>query len=186
MWTSRLAILTNLANLASDKWVTTDDELRNVLKKCNYCSKITNNGENIVSYKELNTIKINKSKKCCIVINTAKNNTNGKLGHWITLYYYCGQALVYDPLNTLHKLHPLVCFEIKSYCNKNNIKLKYLSIRTQTPNSLACGFHNVWFIHNSHKINTKGIMKLEKMLTNFSIKNREKFIISDVLKSFHV
>ena len=186
MSTNRIAILTNLGNLASNKWITTNDELCIVLKKCCYCSRITDKGKNIVSYEELDTIKINKLKKCCIVINTTKTDTNDKIGHWITLYYNCGQALVYDPLNTLHKSHPLVCSKINSYCNKNNIKLKYLSIQTQALSSLACGFHNIWFIHNSHKTNTKGVIKLEKMLTNFSIKNREKFIISDVLKSFRL
>ena len=118
MSTNKLANLASF-NLANQSWVTTDEELRTVLKRCRYCSNCTNKGENIVSYEKLNTVKINKKTNNCIVINTAKSGSQSRLGHWICLFIgKTGQALLFDSLNTIYKSNPLVCSKIKSFCNK--------------------------------------------------------------------
>ena len=168
-------------------WITTREELEKVLTKCSECYSLTFRGNFIISFDELQSIKLSSDQeKRCIVINTVKSDGNEKVGHWILLYInmHCRQAILIDSLDNVYKTRPRVMTAIKLFCEKFQLKFRYLKLKSQTSNSLACGVHVLWFIHICHKLNIKAVLKLGEVLSNYSVKNIEDFIVQEVFNHF--
>ena len=120
-------------SLKHKQWVTTDKQLKELLKRCRKCWKITNNGTHIFPYDNIENIDL-KTRKNTFILNTnAISNITGTVGHWITLHIDLNakHAILFDSLNNFKSHHPVVYNCLHRYCKNKNIVLRVLKLQTQ-------------------------------------------------------
>lgn len=169
-------------SLKHKQWITTDKQLKKVLKKCNNCWKLTNEGLLIFPYDNIENIKL-KHRKSTFILNTnAISNINESVGHWISLHIdlKIKSAVLFDSLNNIKSNHPVVYAYLRTYCKNKNITLNVLKLQTQQNSSVTCGMHSVWFTHKSHKYNMDSLLKLSRVLSAYKVETREKYVLNAV------
>ena len=179
----------------NDHWITTNEEIKNILKNCSQCWNSTLNGRLILPYNEIGSFPL-QQKTQTFIINAhnehneehPKKDGNNVIGHWILLSFdkTAQTAILFDPLNSLKKLHPHVSHFLETYCKNLKFQLKFLNVKTQANQSKACGFHVIWMTHKCHNLNVHGVIELSHISNTHSILNNESNIVRDVFKTFHL
>ena len=175
-----------MKDFTNKKWITTDKDIKSLLKQCKQCFASTINGSLVVPYNELGTFKISKTKYTLILNTNDSNDVTGSIGHWLVCHVnsLSGIALVHDSLNEVKRCHPNVLLQIQLFCSKNNLRLMILNFVTQEKKNLNCGLHSLWFTHKCHKYNSNALLKLKKMFAPYSVNEREHFIMNETFYVF--
>ena len=177
-----------MLNFKDKIWVTTNEQLQKYLHKCKGCWNVTLQGKLIIPYDEIQSFQF-RTKKYTMVLNTkSKHSLDKELAHWICLHLdlITKQAFLFDSLNTIETTHPHVVLYLSKFCDSMNIKFHVFKLKTQQPNHLTCGFHALWMVHKTHKLNFSGILQLRTVFLPYSMYKREKFIIKTVLHDFSI
>ena len=170
--------------MLSSKGITTQDDLQTFLQSCPKCKNITNNGTYIVSHEQLPYINLDTTlKKHGIIINSESDST---LGHWITLLIFDNKYLVIcDGLCTVNHRKDIMR-NIRLFCTLNHLILKNLKLLCQTKHSLKCGYIALFFIGKGSILTYHSFLAMTTLLKPYSIRTREKFILSFVMHHFKV
>ena len=170
----------------SKKLITTDLEIEKYIKEKPTSYKIINKGTFIISYDNLKKIKLTYYKnKAAIIINSlsSKNLESGEIGHWTLILIEHKTACFIDSLNIVYNTDLLFQRAIQSFCQKYGLKLYLWNLKTQNNKSNACGFQILYFIHFFAQKNIMQLHKLRNRLKNFSLLEKEKYILKHAYKS---
>ena len=169
-------------SLKHKHWITTDKQIRDIVKKCRKCWKITNDGQLILPYDNIRTVKISGNKRTYILNTNSINDPETRIGHWISLHIDMKnkQAVLFDSLNSIRKQHPIVYNYLNDFCKKQGIYLHVLKLRTQQTSSVTCGLHSVWFTNKSHHSSINALLKLPHLFSAYTIAKREKHVLSNI------
>ena len=178
----------------SKRWITTDVQIKDILKKCDQCWKLTLNGSLILPYSDLESISLQDNVQT-FILNTNDANTENdeneakndqKVGHWF--FFSADQknkrAVLFDPLNNLQKNYPNASNYIKTYCKSKHLKLLILNMQTQKDASKACGFHVVWMTHKYHDMSLKEIVQMKDIFALNSPSANESYVVNEILTTF--
>ena len=174
-----------MMDFSSMKFILSDLDLQKLLKNCPRCQKSCANGRLIMYHENLIGFNIQKlrKQKIAIILNSEKNN----IGHWVTLLISRSPsnfAIYMDSENKLKHENPEVFFNIKNFCNRNNLKLIDRSFRNQKLGNYNCGFHVLdtiaKFVHLSH---SKFTHYIDALKSN-PIEKNENRIFQSVKKHF--
>ena len=167
------------------RWVTSDLQLRKLLRQCRKCSWYTMNGNLILPYDDIVTAHV-PQKKFTMILNTNKS-PDASIGHWLTCHVdvKTGIATLHDSLNEIEKFHPNVLQKIKLFCKIRNLTLNILRLKTQESKNVNCGIHSIWFTHKSHDLNSNALLKLKSLFQTYPVSVREQFVMNNVLSVFH-
>ena len=158
--------------------VTSTEDLRNILLKCDKCQKITLNGNLIIPHSrlpKLNLKDVGKREKYCITTNTKLQGEG--VGHWFSIIINrrTGQAFLLNGLSTV-TLDKNVKANIKLFCKKNSLQLVDLSFPYQDKNSSKCGQLACFIVFKTHSVSIKKFLAFRKMMLNNSDKTNELYI----------
>ena len=170
--------------MLSSKGITTQSDLQTFLQSCPKCSDFTNNGTYIVSHKQLPSVHIDtKFRKHGIIINSESDNT---LGHWITLLVFNNKYLVIcDGLCTVNRRKDIMN-NIRLFCTLNHLTPKNLKLPCQTKQSLKCGYIALFFIGKGSVLTYHSFLAMTNLLKQYSLHNREKFMLAFVMHHFKI
>ena len=168
-----------------EKFITSDQDLKNIFNSCKSCAKITDSGNLIVSYNKLLDLHLPFQQKICIIINT-NNSARNDVGHWflIALNRNIHQAFIYDSLDSLHDKNPLALRAAKQFCKLNNFLYTIIHCPTQKQSSLNCGYVIAYFVHVFHNSNLNHFKKICLMFKQIKIEKAERYIMNNVSKVF--
>ena len=175
----------------SKRWITTDVEIKNILKKCEQCWKSTLKGSLVLPYNDLRSISLQNNVQTFILNTNNTDDTNNatndqSVGHWF--FFSVNQknksAVLFDPLNNLQKHYPNALNHIKTYCKSKHFKLRILNMQTQTNLSKACGFHVIWMTHKYHDMNLREILQMKDIFLSNAPSTNELYVINEVLTVF--
>ena len=177
-----------MSHFSSKKWVTTNDHLVKLLKRCDKCWKLTLYGKLIIHYDEIDLLKIPQKKYTFILNTKSKYSTDDKLAHWVCFHLNCTtkKALIYDSLNSIELAHPHVATYLLTFCKSINFELHSLKLKTQQPHNFTCGYHVLWMLHKTHKLNFSALLSIKTVFLPYSIKQRETFVMKSVLNDFAI
>ena len=173
------------------QYLTTGEDIRKLLSKCDTCYSITNNGNYVIFHTKLPQIILPFNKvKIGLIVNTA--STEKVLGHWFTLNLYLSSGLnknrycyCCDGLNQVRK-EPHVLKNIKIFCRNNNVTFSWYPIRLQRVRSLRCGYIAIWFIYQLSILSLRSFIELRKILSRHSLHFNEKRVLTGVKKHFQI
>ena len=159
------------------RFLTSSTDLRKMISACPKCFHTINYGRNIVSHASLPQIRLPINKTSAIICNTAQFKTTYpiEIGHWFLLFrpksnikcvYLC------DSLQ-LSSTIPFVMKNIKLFCNRNNLKLVVLSLKSQIRSSMKCGIIVSFFLQLATHSTVDHILALQTLFKTNSIKTNE-------------
>lgn len=172
--------------MAENQFVTSETDIRGILRSCAKCASLTRDTTLIISHTELPKLRLNGvgSRKHSIIINSEVDNQ--KLGHWFTLLVFPNRrAILCDGLNQMFK-HRHILNNLKTFCKYNNLTLHNLSFHCQDTSSKKCGYITLFFTAKASELTYFRFMKLIHMLSRGSIRSREQYIMTFVAKHFNV
>lgn len=157
---------------ADDRFLSTNLDIKNVLKKCKQCYKTSGNGELIFLSNELESYRIATTplRKLTIFLNIQEmHDPSTSVGHWILLCVKRSirKCMVFDSLATTDLRTRKI---IDTFCKNNNIVSHYFNARYQMPSSKTCGYLSM-FIHSrfTHS-GLKALLKLRKSIVSTPVK----------------
>ena len=151
-------------------------DIYNILKNCPLCFKITNKGQQIVDFKALPFIKIQKQKKNAIIIHAYQ--------HWIIILIFNNYCILSDPLNTVQFDHPDVIQAVITFCRNNSLYLKLFGTTIQSQKTNVCGFLILWLLLKATKLSLSGFLKLKKTILLNNISSNERSMVHTVKHHF--
>ena len=163
--------------------ITTENDVRSILRLCRKCNRLTNNATYILAHSQLPNIALSTRKHQThgLIINS---ESGGRLGHWFTLLIYNNRFLIVcDGLCKAMKESDIVS-NILIFCRKNNLILKDLDFRCQPRNSLKCGYIALFFIAKASQLQYRSFLRMINMLTQYSIGSREGYVLKYVARHF--
>lgn len=146
-----------------------------ILKNCRLCFKITNKGQQIVNFKVLPLLTIQKQRKNAIILHA--------YNHWNLLMIFNNHCILIDPLNTVQTSHPDVVHSVITFCKKNSLYLSLYRCRTQGDTNV-CGFLCLWFLLKASKLSFSGFLKLKKTILSNNISTNERSMVYTVKQHF--
>ena len=175
-----------MKDFTDKKWITTDKDIKNLLEQCKQCFASTMNGSLVLQYNELETLNVSRLKYTLILNTNSSDNATGSIGHWLVCHVnvLSKLSIIHDSLNEIERCHPDVLSQIRLFCKRNNLKLVILGLVTQKKQNLNCGLHSLWFTHKCHKYNSNALLKLKKMFGPYSVNERERYIMNEILSIF--
>ena len=171
---------------ADTKYLTTNEDIRAILKRCKRCLKTSGDGNFILLLDELHDYRINMNpqSKMSLFINTQKSNeTTLEIGHWILLCCKGRKCIV---LNSLQETDQRTKLYIETFCRNNKLTSHYFSARYQDKTSKSCGFLCLFmhsqFTHN----NLHSLYKMRHSILTTPVKYVEAAMIKKVSKHFRI
>ena len=177
-----------MKDFTNKKWITTDENIKNLLKQCKQCFASTLNGNLVLPYNKLETLNVSKLKYTLILNTNSSDNVTGSVGHWLVYHVnvLSKLSIIHDSLNEIERCHQDVLLQIRLFCKKNNLKLIILGLVTQRKENLNCGLHSLWFTHKCHGYNSNALLKLKKVFAPYSVNERERYIMNETLSIFKI
>ena len=172
--------------MAESRFVTSEMNIRGMLRRCDKCTVITNNARLIMPHNELRNLRLTSiaSKKHSIIINSECDNQ--RLGHWFTLLVFPNRhAIICDGLNETFQQRDIL-MNLKIFCRNNNLVLHNLGFRCQQTTSKKCGYISLFFTAKASTLSYFSFMKLIHMLNHGSINSKEQYIMQFVAKHFSI
>jgi hypothetical protein len=165
-------------------FITTNNDIKNLLGSCMSCLATTNNGENVLTKDFLlkNTkYKIHRNKTC-FVINTLNSWDTQETGHWVTLCidWRTNSAVIANSLRIIPKD---TIKTINDWCAIHNLNITLLNFGSQAINSLNCGFHSKYFVHTFHLHGLNALFVIKKIFSKFAPSTIERFLKRKLLLS---
>ena len=169
-------------------FITSKDDLLDIISKCPKCLNSTGNGTFIMSYDQLCTIRLTEKyanqKVINFIINSSKSD--GVIGHWANIVIFNRKMLFFlDGLNEM-KNNPEIMNCIYTFSEKNNLKLYQFNVRYQSKRSKKCGFLACFIVHKSTQSTVSKFLNLRKLLVQNSIKTNEQSMLNSVKKTFKI
>ena len=165
--------------------ITSDEDLRNYIKKLPNSLELIDNGMSIYPYNKLKLFPPQKVKpKMAIILNTLKTKElENKTGHWVILLKFGKVVLFIDSL--AQKLeNSSLYIEIQKFCDRIKCKLLTCGLKTQTKNANTCGFAVLFFLNFFANNSLTKTVHLIKTLSSHSLSARENFILYKTYKLF--
>ena len=170
-------------------FITTGQDLSQYLQTCKTCFESVLNGETIIHYSKLESIRLptmnNNNHKTAIILN---NECCGKIGHWVVLLIYRNQysnyALYMDSLNKIRYDNPRLYDSVKTFSKVNKLKLKDLSFKMQDPDSQCCGFHVLHLIAKFCHTSFRRFYNYIELMKKNPVQISDKFSIRFVQKHY--
>ena len=176
--------LINTESSSESNFITSEEDIRRMLKSCAKCTVITNNAALILAHTELPYLHLNKLgyKKYSLIINSVIGDS--KIGHWFTLLVFQNRyAVICDGLNRIIRDKDIMQ-NLQYFCKENKLSLKDLSFLCQRLSSQKCGYIALFFTAKASILNYFSFIKLIKMLNHGSINSKEKYIMKFVQHHF--
>ena len=151
-------------------------DLFTILKSCPLCFKITNKGQQIVDFRVLPFIKVQKTKKNAIIVHAYQ--------HWILVLIFKDYCILCDPLNTVQFDHPDVVQAVITFCRNNSLYLKLFGATIQSRKTNVCGYLNLWLLLKATKLSLSGFLKLKKTILSNNISSNERSMFHTVKRHF--
>lgn len=152
-------------------------DISNILKHCRLCFNITNKGQQIIDFKLLTSLKIQKKKKNAIILHAYQ--------HWhLILIFNNHDAVLIDPLNTVQFSHPDVMQTILTFCKENSLFLHLFDCRHQSQTTNICGYLILWSLFKATKLSFSSFMKLKQTILLNNISTNERGMIYAVKRHF--
>lgn len=168
------------------EFITSKIDLTRILSKCPKCLYSTQNGEFILSYNLLSSIKLENYKNRTafnFIINSSQDDN--EVGHWANLVVIKKKILFFlDGLGQMrHNIE--IMNSIRAFAKNNNLKLFSFNVRYQLKDSKKCGLLACFIVHKSaHNPSISWFLNLRKILSRNSVSTNEHFMISSVRKHF--
>ena len=175
---------------ADSKYITTIDNLRDILQKCTLCNKLTLNGSLIMPCDKLSTIKLpnNKQKKYFLIIHVpSRSESNNFLGHWLgcCINTQTKQCLLVDSANVVPSQTGTMHY-ISNFCNANRLTLLNFNLMFQDKSNVLCGQYQLYICSIFSKRSLRQTLNLKYMLQKYNLKKLAYFIIQQVERHFHI
>ena len=164
--------------------ITSGVDIYSLLKRCSKCRMFTNSGKFIIAHHQLPQLLSNAKhlKNFGCIVNTAPKNTN-EIAHWFAILKFGRRLFVCDSLNNMSK-YPDVKQNVLAFCSNNNLDYEDLKFPCQELSSVSCGYISLFFIAKGSVSNSRSFLSTIHVLRQYSIKTREKWILSFVKKHF--
>ncbi len=165
---------------ADTKYLSTNEDLQAVLKRCNRCLKTSGNGNFIFLLDELlnHQISMSPQNKMSLFINTQK-----EIGHWILL---CCKGRKCVILNSLQETDERTKSCIEIFCKNNKLIPHYFSARYQNKTSKSCGFLCLFMHFQFTHYNLHSLFKMRHSILTTPVKYIEAAMIKKVSKHFRI
>ena len=177
-----------MKDFTDKRWITTDTDLRTLLKQCKKCFNSTLKGNLVTPYNEIETLQLSRTKFTLIMNTNNSEEEHPSVGHWIVCHVnpITKKAILHDSLNEIERCHPKVFSQIKLFCKNRHLKLYIFGIRTQGKDNKNCGLHSLWFTHKCHQLNLSALFRLGTVFKPYSVCEREHFVMHETLSTFRV
>ena len=164
--------------------ITSGEDIYSLLKRCRKCRMFTNNGKFIIAHHQLPQLLTNAKtlKNFGCIVNTASEDTID-IAHWFAILKFGTRLIVCDSLNNISK-YPDVKTNVLTFCNNNNLNYEDLKFCCQEGSSLSCGYISLFFIAKGSVSSAHSFLSTIHVLRQYSIKTREKWVLSFVRKHF--
>lgn len=176
---------TVVPSINNDSNVTSTNDLKQIIKKCPKCQKLTKNGDLIISHDQLPSILLKndypRQKKFHIISNFVLRG----LGHWINLLVVQKKLYYFNGLTHL-KIDPDLKKNILKFCKNNDLKFIDLSFPYQKSRSDRCGQLSCYLVYKSHTVNINSLMDFRKMMMQNSVATNENYMIRKMKKHFRL
>ena len=175
----------------SKELITTDKDLLKYLKKIPKALKFIKNGTLIIPYDKLLTLKHDiflHKRKMAIILNSAHSQEMYQTtGHWLLLALDLRnsrdrQCLLLDSLASVYKDKKDIKNTIDTFCNTHHLSLSHFNLVTQSKKNLCCGFFLIFNLKFFTIHNIPHFVKLKQLLKNYSLLEREKYILRRAYK----
>ena len=174
----------------SKELITTDKDLIRYLKKIPKAMKFINNGDFIIPYDKLLSLKhdiFSKKQKIAIVLNSAHSQEIFQTtGHWFLLALDLRsnnrQCLLIDSLANVYRNNKDIKNSIDTFCSTHRLSLSHFNLVTQSRKNLSCGFFLIFNLKLFTIHNITYFFKLKQLLANYSLLEREKYILRRAYK----
>ena len=175
----------NKMSFTSKELITTDKDLIRYLKKIPKAMKFIGNGALIIPYDKLLTLKHNifsKKKKMAIVLNSSHSQEIYQTtGHWLLLALdlrdQSRHCLLIDSLASVYKDKKDIKNTIDTFCSTHHLSLSHFNLVTQSRKNLGCGYFLIFNLRFFTVHNIPHFVKLKRLLKNYSLLEREKYIL---------
>ena len=181
-------------NRFSDRrFITSVVDLRNLLKQCSKCYKLTENANFIFPIESLDGVYVpaNKEKKSFLIVNikTGKSGSvdDETIGHWIGLACYLTnkQCVIIDPGNR-YRDYPDVMTQLQNFCKLNKLEMFNYATQFQQNSSFICGQLCAFFCAKVHWLSFSELLTFRNMIRSYSIHFNEENMMSYVQKHFKI
>ena len=169
-----------------DSYITSKNDLMEILSGCNRCFNSTLKGALVISHKQLPHISLNylsKLKNLCLIIHSGTNN---ETAHWFNLVIYNRKTvLLCDGLNQI-KTNQEIMSNIASFCRTNRLVFHDFKLRYQTKTSKKCGYLACFFAYKLTSSTFHNFLKFQRMLVQNSVATNEQFMMQRVISHFNL
>ena len=187
----RLHPLSPLSTMATNKfndnkYLSTNEDIRTILNKCNTCNKTNDYGKLVLLLNELTNYRIEtRRSKISIFLNIPNENNVTPIGHWILLCINISfrKCILFDSLATTDQN---TLTEIKLFCKSNKLTLHVYAARYQNTTSKSCGFLCL-FIHYQFSHNKlHSLLKMRRSILSSPVKFVEATMMKKMAQHFHI
>ena len=167
-------------------FITSQSDIKYMLKSCNICNRITNNSNFVVDHTELPAIKLSTRKKYAFIVHI-KNDITLPIGHWLSLLVFNRRfAVICDGQNQLKTANSNAYENIQTFCSLNKLALTNLKFRCQPTKSLKCGYIALFFVAKFSVQSYNSFKKMCELLNQYSIQTKEQYAMNYVKTHFKV
>ena len=164
--------------------ITSGEDIYSLLKRCKKCRMFTNNGKFIIAHHQLPQLLTNAKtlNNFGCIVNTASESTTD-VAHWFAILKFGKRLIVCDSLNNMSR-YPDVKNNVLAFCSNNNLNYEDLRFSCQQSSSVSCGFISLFFIAKGSVSSCHSFLSTIHVLRQYSIRTREKWVLSFVKKHF--
>ena len=170
------------------KYLTTGEDIKDLLTRCKKCHSITDGGKNIVFHTELSNLNIAMKNKVAVIVNT----TNGEqVGHWFLLACFRNlkttnaKCFLVDTLGQVKK-EPNIMKNVELFCRNNHFTFLNYNLKIQKSDSLACGYLVLFFLFKFSILSLNEFLSLKRVMTRQSINTNEKIALKATKNHFRI
>ena len=176
-----------ITKYSNTRYITSAHQLKTLLMKCKYCSKLTMKGELITSSNSLNQLSLPSTpqRKYLVIVHVTPENdffsstSKKNSGHWLALACYMtqGKCLIFDPSNAF-KQWTTITQSIHEFCIRNRLTEIDFATQCQNEESYVCGEQCLAICAKVHSCNLRQILDLRALLRKYSINSIEHKLVT--------
>ena len=177
-----------MSSTNKERYLTTGEDIKNLLARCKKCNSITDGGKNIVFHAELPNLNIAMKNKVAVIVNTADGE---QVGHWFLLTCFRNlktanaKCFIVDTLGQVKK-EPNIMKNVKLFCRNNHFTLLNYNLKIQRSDSLACGYLVLFFLFKFSIMSLNEFLSLKRVMTRQSINTNEKIALKATKNHFRI
>lgn len=176
----------NNNRFASTNFITSTNNLRDILKRCKKCYKITMNASLIMPIESVSETRLPKVRfqKYFLLANF---KTGENLGHWVGIAVFPHEKLcvIIDPGNR-YRDYPIVVSHIQNFCKLNKLNIFDYATKFQQDSSFICGQLCTFFCAKIHLYSFQELLNFRDVIKSYTISSNEENMMSFVQKHFDI